>query len=124
MQKVYTGHPWTSDSLASATLHLQQLRALRDDEVLEKANALTIDFDRAIAFVENSLDDLRQKYINRRVRKPFYDDQLGKVRDYDGVVSSVDFSSSEGCYLFQVEYDSDSDVDDMEHWELKTYILD
>lgn len=60
--------------------------------------------------------------MNRLVKKPLYDDDLGRVRDYNGRVSSVDFSSTEGCFLFQIQNDSDSDGEDMGHWELKTYI--
>ena len=112
------------DTLASATLHLQQLRALRDNEVLETATALTIDFKQALTIVENSLEDLRRKYVDRRVSKPFFDNDLERVRDYEGKVVSVDFAHAEGCFLFQVQYDSDSDGEDLEHWELKRYVMD
>ena len=112
-----------SDDLASATLHLQQLRSYRDAEVLETASALTIDFKKALTQVENSLGDLRKKYVDRRVKKPFHDEDLDRVRDYHGSVVSVEFAATEGCYVFHVEYDSDSDDEDMEHWELREYII-
>jgi len=44
------------------------------------------------------------------------------VRNYEGTVKGVEFSSTEGCFLFEVEYDSDSDDEDLEHWELKKYL--
>ena len=112
-----------SDDLASATLHLQQLRSFRDDEVLETASALTIDFKKALTQVENSLTDLRKKYVDRRLKKPFHDEEQDRVRDYYGSVVSVDFVATEGCYVFHVQYDSDSDDEDMEHWELREYII-
>ena len=105
-------------------LHLQQLRAYRDLEVLEPSSALAIDFQRALTQIENSLDDLRRKYMDRRVRKPFHDVAIDRVRDYYGQVVSVDFSSTLGFYLFHVTYDSDSDDEDMEHWELQEYVID
>lgn len=56
---------------------------------------------------------------------------MGRMRDSQWIYAQPDlilFSSSpplssqtEGCYLFQIDYDSDSDGEDMEHWELKKY---
>ena len=111
-----------ADSLATATLHLQQLRAYHDVQVLEQSSQLCIDFQQALKRVENNLDDLRTKYCGKRVSKPFFDQEVNSVRDYGGDVVSVDWSAPEGCYLFQVEYDSDSDDEDMELWELKKYL--
>ena len=67
---------------------------------------------------------MRKKYLGTRVVKPFLDEALGAVRDYVGEVQSVDFHPAEGCFMFQVEYASDSDEEDMEHWELKKYVVD
>jgi len=111
-----------SDDLASATLHIQQLRSYQDAETLESSSALTLDLEAALRYVENNLDDLRRKYLDKRISKPFFDEQLERVRDYAGHVSSVDFSRDSGCVLFQIDYDSDSDAEDMELWELKEYI--
>ena len=111
-----------SDDLASAILHLQQLRGYRHDEILEDSRELTIELQQALDYVQNSLQDLRKKYIDRRIKKPFMDETLGQVRDYGGVVTGVDFCAADGCYLFKINYDSDSDDEDMEHWELKNYL--
>ena len=61
------------------------------------------------------------KYLHTRIIKPFYDDRAHEIRDYAGTVVSVDWSQTEGCYLFQIDYDSDSDDEEKEHWELKKY---
>ena len=74
--------------------------------------------------IENNLEDLRKTYVGAVVVKPFYDEALQRVRDYNGEVMSVDFSNQEGCFLFQVKYDSDSDGEEMEHWELKTFVTE
>ena len=111
-----------SDGLSSDTMHLQQLRNYHDVEVLESSCDLSIDFTEALRRVEHDLDHFRNKYLGSRVRKPFYDEAVGDVRDYGGEVVSVEWSSREGCYLFGVDYDSDSDDEDMEHWELKKYL--
>lgn len=110
------------DELATATLHLQQLRVFYDVEVLQSGKSLSIDFAAALRRVENNLDDLRRKYLGVTVTKPFFDNTRHTVRDYSGEVTSVAWSPSSGCYLFRIEYDSDSDGEDMEHWELKKYI--
>ena len=91
-------------------------------EVLEPSSALTIDLQRSLTQIENSLDDLRRKYMGRRVRKLFHDIAINRVCDYFGQVTPVDFSSTSGCYLFHVMYDSDSDDEDMEHRELQDRI--
>ena len=62
--------------------------------------------------------------MNRRAKKPFHDGAVNRVRDYYGQVVSVEFPPTEGCYLFNVTYDSDSDDEDMEHWELQNYVID
>ena len=50
------------------------------------------------------------------------DDDQGKVRPYLGTVTDVSYSRDDGCYLYHIDYDSDSDDEDMEQWELSTYI--
>ena len=112
-----------SDALASATLHLQQLRAYHDVQVLEPSSSMSVDFQEALTYVENNLDDLRRKYLGSRVMKPFFDDGQNAIRDFGGDVVSVDWSPPEGCYFFKVTYDSDSDEEEMEFWELKKYIV-
>ena len=88
-----------SDDLASAILHIQQLRGYRHEEMLEDSQLLTIELQNALDHVENSLQDLREKYIDRRIKKPFMDETLGEVRDYGGVVTGVDFCPGRGRML-------------------------
>ena len=54
-------------------------------------------------------------YVNQRVRKPFYDDNLDRrFRNKDGRVSSVDFCTPKNVFRSRlIEYDSDSDGEDM-----------
>ena len=47
-----------TDELSSATLHLQQLKVLIDAEKLQPSDSLVIDFNRAIEYLESSLDQL------------------------------------------------------------------
>ena len=112
-----------SDTVASATLHLHQLRNYIDVENLQPSDSLVLDFKRALDYVENNLDDLRAKYIDRRIQKDFKDDSIDRVRTYKGTISSLMWSRDDGCYLFHVDYDSDSDTEDMELWEVKKYII-
>ena len=109
------------DSLSSMTLHLQQLRKLRNKYTLQNLDDYDIDLDSALTHLENDLNTLRDRYGGTRVLKPFLDDNTGTVRPYGGTVSEIHWSTQEGCYLFHIEYDSDSDDEDMELWELKRY---
>jgi len=112
-----------SDTVASATLHLQQLRNYIDVEQLQPSNSLVLDFQRALDYVENNLDDLRRKYIDCRIEKDFHDDNIDSVRGYKGTITSLQWSRDDGSYLFHVDYDSDSDTEDMELWEVKKYVI-
>ena len=112
-----------SDELSSATLHLQQLRVLIHAEQLQPSDSMMIDLERAINYLESSLDNLRRKYVDKRIVKNF-DEGDGTVRQYSGCISSVDWSRTDGTHLFHVVYDSDSDEEDMELWEVKKYIRD
>ena len=109
------------DSLSSMTLHLQQLRKLHNKYTLQNLDDYDIDLDSALTHLENDLNSLRDRYGGTRVLKPFLDDNTGTVRPYGGTVTEIHWSTQEGCYLFHIEYDSDSDDEDMEHWELKRY---
>ena len=111
------------DSLASATMHLQQMRPYKDDDVIETVDNLCIDTESALLRIENDLDEYRKKYLHARVSKPFRDESTGNVRPYKGTVNDVKWDNHEGCILFHVDYDSDDDVEDMEHWELKKYVI-
>ena len=112
------------DGLASATLHIQQLRSYIDNEKLQPSDSLVLDFQRALDHLENSLEDLRSKYLNTRVLKNFEDEDTGEVRGYSGTVTSLDWSRAEGSYMFHVVYDSDSDEEDMDLWEVEKYKVD
>ena len=112
-----------TDELASATLHLQQLKVLIDAEKLLPSEALVLDFQRAIDYLEGSLDQLREKYMDKRIVKQFENDD-GELQEYTGRVSAVDWDMTQCCYLFHVQYDADSDEEDMEVWQVKKYIRD
>ena len=103
----------------SATLHLHQLRSLVDVETLEPSDSLALDFERALNHVENSLRDLQAKYIDTRICRNF--NENGHDRAYAGTVNDVNWSRDSGCYLFHVSYDSDSDEEDLELWEVQKY---
>jgi hypothetical protein len=105
--------------VASATLHLQQLRTLVDVENLQTSDCLALDFMRAINHVENSLQDLQEKYLDTRIVRNF--DEDGIERAYSGTINCVNWSGDDDCYLFHVAYDSDSDEEDLELWEVKKY---
>ena len=111
-----------SDDLASATLHLQDLRDLHDIQILESSGDRTIDFRAAMTFIENGIKELRKKYLGSKVTKIFFDEDQQKLRNYSGEVTDVHFSREDGCYLFRTEYDNDNDVEEMELWELQKFI--
>ena len=102
------------DDLATATLHVQQLRSYINDDVLETISTLGIDFKAALLTIEHDLDDLRKKYVGTTIVKSFRDEERGVVRPYRGRCTDAFFSREDGHYLFHVSYDSDSDSEDME----------
>ena len=112
------------DSLSTATLHVQQLRPYMDDGVVETIKELDIDKIDALSCVEKNLDVLRDKYVNKRLSKRFRDDKHPQkiVRPYRGQVTDVWFSKTDGHYLFHVTYDSDSDDEEQEQWEVSQHI--
>ena len=59
--------------------------------------------------------------MNVRIIKNFKDDNTGEVRGYSGSVTSLDWSREDGSYMFHVVYDSDSDEEDMELWDVEQY---
>ena len=66
---------------------------------------------------------MRRKYVNKTIVKNF-DEGDGTVRQYRGYINTVDWSKTDGTHLFHVVYDSDSDEEDMELWEVKKYMRD
>ena len=99
------------------------MRPYKDADVIETVDNLCIDTESALLRIENDLDEYRKKYLHARVSKPFRDESTGNVRPYKGTVNDVKWDNHEGCILFHVDYDSDDDVEDMEHWELKKYVI-
>ena len=78
-----------SDELASATLHVQQLRTLYNVEHLQSSDTLVLDFQSALNHVENSLKDLQEKYMDTRIVKNFEDVDTKTVRAYTGTINRV-----------------------------------
>ena len=88
-------------------------------ETLYPSDSLALDFDRALNHVQNSLRDLQKKYVDTRICTNFSED--GHDRMYAGTINNVNWSRDNGCYLFHVSYDSDSDEEDLELWEVQKY---
>ena len=88
-------------------------------ETLQPTDSLALDFQRALSHVHNSLRDLQEKYIDTRVCRNFNGD--GHERAYAGTINDVNWCRESGCYLFHVSYDSDSDEEDLELWEVQKY---
>ena len=105
--------------LLNSTLHLQEVRPLTDNQALVTADErLELDLKRPCTSFEDDLDDLRKKFLHKRVGKGFFDEAVGRKHMYKGEVVDVDWSRDHGCYLFRIAYDSDSDEEDMERWEV------
>ena len=109
------------DSLSTATLHVQQLRSYMDPDVVETISTLDIDLTAALSTIEHDVERLREKYLDAEVSKNFHDEVLRQVRPYKGRCTDVFYSRTEGQYLFHVVYDSDSDDEDYELWEIAKY---
>ena len=101
-------------------IHVQQLRVLLNSETLQPTDTMVLDFQRALEHVTNNLDDLREKHLGTAVVKNFRAEN-GDLRDFRGHINQVSWSKSDACFLFHVVYDSDSDEEDMELWEVKQY---
>ena len=111
------------DSLATATLHVQQLQSYMDSDVVQVIGDLDIDKTTALRCTERDLDKLREKYVNKLLHKRFQDEaNPNLVRPYKGEVIDVFYSRDDGHYLFHVTYDSDSDDEDLEQWEVSEHI--
>ena len=111
------------DSLSSATLHVQQLRPYMDEDVIEMIGDIDIDKVTALSCAEHDLHELREKYVNQVLTKRFQDDDAGGiVRPYKGTITDVYYDQQDGQHMFHVTYDSDSDDEDMEQWEVSTHI--
>ena len=85
---------------------------------------MTLDLERAHTTFEDDLDDLREKYLDKKVQKVFDDvtTPTGQ-RIYKGTVVDIDWSSRDGCYLFRIRYEEDGDEEDMESFEVKNHLV-
>ena len=76
---------------------------------------------------QNTRDDYERKYVNMRISKPFVDpDGDGKTKKvYHGKVSHIVRGKVKGNlkWLMHVCYDSDSDEEDLEEFEIKRYMV-
>ena len=95
-----------------------------DENIIELIEEIGIDLQSAFQVIDNDLKELKQKYMSKQISKPFLDDTTGDIRPYTGIVSDVFFSRSDGTFLFHIDYDDDDDDEDMEHWELKKYLIE
>ena len=65
---------------------------------------------------------MQKKYVDTRIsRVSRVFDENGHERVYAGTINDVNWSRDNGCYLFHVSYDSDSDEEDLELWEVQKY---
>ena len=68
--------------------------------------------------------DLRKKYLNKTVQKVFDDaDVPTGERTYRGTVVDIDWSTQDGCYLFRIRYEEDSDEEDLECHEVRQHLV-
>ena len=56
------------------------------------------------------------------IQKNFVDDE-DNVRLFKGHVDDVYFHRKNDSFLFHISYDSDSDAEEMELWEIKKYSM-
>ena len=112
-----------SDNTASAPMHLREMSTSQHVETLFDRNP---DPYSAHKLYQRTYDD---KYVDREISKEFVDpdgDGDGVVkRLFRGVVTHVTRGEVKGTHkwLMHVQYDSDSDEEDLEEYEIKRYIL-
>ena len=107
------------DDLSSVSLHVQQLRRYMNEDMFETVSSLGIDLDMELSTIDHDLKELQSKYVGKRVSKDFNDvDRGGDVRPYKDSCTDAFYSREDGHYLFHVSYDSDSDSEDIEQWEI------
>ena len=112
-----------NDESVAANLHLASTPDLIDDEKLLYSRGSRINPYAAWAASLKGKEALQKDYVGKRVSKNFCDDE-GNRRPYLGTVRYVHWVQSEAQYCMHVSYDSDSDSEDMEEWELRGRICD
>ena len=112
-----------SDKTVSATMHLREM-AVPHVETLSNRDP---DPYYAHRYSQNTKDDYQRKYVGKSIGKPFVNpDGDGKSKKiYNGTVSHVTRGMVRGVHkwLMHVTYDSDSDEEDLEEYEVKRYMI-
>ena len=112
-----------SDETVSATMHLRDVPS-PPVEVLTDRNP---DPFCAIRLSRQTQDDYREKYVGKEIQKSFVDPDGDGVdtKLYRGVITDVVRGESKGVHkwLMHVEYESDSDEEDLEEYEIKRYMI-
>lgn len=65
---------------------------------------------------EKGKEELEREYVGKRISKKF----TCRTRPFLGSVRHVHWVQSDAQYCMHVNYDSDSDSEDMEEWEVKS----
>ena len=101
----------------SATMHLRELST----PSVETLSSRDPDPYHAITLSQHSKNDYVRKYVDREISKPFLDPE----RFFRGVITDVIRGEVNGTdkWLMHVQYDSDSDEEDLEEYEIKRYLL-
>ena len=107
-----------SDNTVSHVLHVSQTPAHVNIERLPP-ESVAIDVDFAATRTEHNLDELRKKYVGRKVSKQFNVD--GEVVRYVGEVDRVYWEPEMRKFLYHVVYE-DSDEEEIELWQLRTIL--
>ena len=108
------------DKSVSANLHLASVPKLKDPETLIIDRAGSIDPYAVWKASEKGKDELTESYVGKRISKIFVHNEAGDKRPFLGTVRYVHWVQSEAQYCMYVSYDSDSDSEDMEEWEVKS----
>ena len=108
------------DKSVSASLHLASVPKLKDEEVLIVDRAGLIDPYASWRPSETGKDQLIDSYVGKRVTKKFVYNDVGDKRPFLGTVRYVHWVQSEGHYCMHVDYDSESDSEDMDEWEIRS----
>ena len=66
-------------------------------------------------------DDMKMKYVGKRVRKNF--EIRGEVVPYDDQITSIHYVQDPDQFMIHVNYD-DGDSEDYEEYEVKEYLLE
>ena len=106
------------EKTTSNVLHLSQTPTPTDPEELS-ADPVYLDVCAAASRVENDIDELKEKYLNKMVTRSFViNDTTVVVR---GIINRVVWEKSLMKFLFHVLY-SDGDEEDLYHFEVKSYL--